>query len=158
MDVDAVGEVDGLQECGCGEGEGGHVVWKKAILYQQSEGKGKEAGRSVTVTLTLVPWSDPPREETRPEVVESEKVVASESESKSKSESEKEAEAEGPGKVVLTPGYGSNGGLLCGAGRGGMGYAGSDEYWEALRRRNGNLGAVWRGWWRGATAVRESRS
>ena len=47
---------------------------------------------------------------------------------------------------------------LCGAGAGGLGYAGSELYWEGLRRRNGDLGAVWRGWWRGAATVGEGRS
>ena len=84
-----------------------------------------------TVAVTFVAWTPPPQEEKKHGTVV-----------------EKQ---DSPGKPLSVP-------SLCGAGGGGMGYAGSELYWEGLRRRNGDLGAICRGWWRGATAVRENRS
>lgn len=84
-----------------------------------------------SVTVGFLPWTPPPQEEKKPETA----VV----------------KQDDPGKPLSVP-------SLCGAGGGGMGYAGSELYWEGLRRRNGDLGAICRGWWRGATTVRGGRS
>jgi hypothetical protein len=119
MDADAVGEVDGVQKCVCGEE--GHVVWSKAVLSHRG-GKGERS-----VDVEFISWTE---EKKKPE-----EVV-------------KKAK---PGKVVSVP-------SLCSAGGGGMGYAGSEAYWEGLRRRNGGLSAGWRGWWRTSTTSTARRN
>jgi hypothetical protein len=136
MDAAAVGDVDGVRECACPRDR--HIVWTRAVLRQRGGGEGEGGGAARSVVVEFVPWTGVSPEEKRSEVVESE---------------EKEEEDDDDDKqkrtVLLTPGRGANGGLPRAGG--GMGFPGSEEYWEGLRRRNGHLGAVWRGWWRTAT-------
>lgn len=53
-------------------------------------------------------------------------------------------------KVVLVPGTAPASGVV--AEGAGFRYEADEEYWEATRRRNGNVGALWRGVWRTTAA------
>ncbi|KAF2996240.1 hypothetical protein E8E13_003492 [Curvularia kusanoi] len=171
MDTDSVDSDLGIGVCGCNR-EPRHVVWTKAVLVQADLVQAGLAMHMTHMDLIAQDLENPRRitvsvseEPPKPQLSAAQygmvggEGAASEARAMEArvrgcdggSVRETEPRCQPLPSTVLVPGaVPLTLSELIINGRGG--FEGSEEYWERVRRRNGNPGAVLRGWWRSAMA------
>jgi hypothetical protein len=129
MSVDAVGNLRGVHMCPCSCSE---VCWLSVDLVQQT-------GRTVAIDTVFYGQEEKPLADVEREIILRPRV--------------------GLDVVILTPGVPSasveSSHVSVTADAGSISYNADEEYWEALRRKNWNMGAIWRWCWKGGGEKRE---